>query len=116
MPVAYALWIVPLTALPTLAWLRRGADSFTTSSRGLMSMTWNDVLRGLGGGASSLASHALALWAMTVAAVAPVAVLRETAMRFGVVLARRTLRERVPARTWVGVLLIALGAVALRLG
>ena len=113
MPVAYALWIVPLTALPTLAWLRRGADSFTTSSRGLMSTTWNDVLRG---GASSLASYALALWAMTVAAVAPVAVLRETAMRFGVVLARRTLRERVPARTWVGVLLIALGAVALRLG
>ena len=79
-------------------------------------MGWNNVLRALGGGASSLASYALALWAMTVAAVAPVAVLRETAMRFGVVLARRTLRERVPARTWVGVLLIALGAVALRLG
>ena len=82
-------------------------------------MGWNNVLRALGGGASSLASYALALWAMTVAPVAPVApvaALRETAMLFGVVLARRTLHERAPARTWAAVLLIALGAAALRLG
>ncbi len=34
----------------------------------------------------------------------------------GVVLARLTLHERAPARTWAAVLLIALGAAALRLG
>ncbi|NNM65199.1 MAG: EamA family transporter [Burkholderiales bacterium] len=115
-PVAYALWIFPLTAFPTLVWLRRGAGTSATPSPGLKMMTWSDVLRGLGGGASSLASYALALWALTVAPVAPVAALRETAMLFGVALARLTLHERVPARTWVAVLLIALGAAALRLG
>lgn len=73
---AYALWIFPFIALPTLAWLLRGRR----------------------------------------ASMAPVAALRETSMLFGVVLAWRVLHERPPARAWVAVVLIALGAAALRLG
>ena len=115
-PVAYALWIFPLTALPTLAWLLRARAGAPSASDFFSHLHAAEVLRGLGGGASSLASYALALWAMTVAPVAPVAALRETAMLFGVVLARLVLHERAPARTWMAVLLMVAGAAALRLG
>ena len=132
-PVAYALWIFPLTALPTLAWLLRGRSLFSTSkvrpdgladqgSRSVrppqahLALGWPEVLRGLGGGASSLASYALALWAMTIAPVAPVAALRETSMLFGAALAWLVLHERPPARAWVAVVLMVAGAAALRLG
>ncbi len=133
-PVAYALWIFPLTALPTLAWLLRGSGLLAgrhvqraaladSGARNLHqpagvapALRWPDALRGLGGGASSLASYALALWAMTVAPVAPVAALRETSMLFGVALAWLVLHERPPARAWVAVVLMVAGAAALRLG
>uniref|UniRef100_E6PV53 EamA-like transporter family protein n=1 Tax=mine drainage metagenome TaxID=410659 RepID=E6PV53_9ZZZZ len=75
---AYALWIFPLTVLPTLAWLLRGRWASMAPRRLLESLRWTDLQRGLGGGASSLVSYALALWAMTIAPVAPVAALRET--------------------------------------
>jgi drug/metabolite transporter (DMT)-like permease len=125
-PMAYALWTFPLTALPTLAWLlrRRGLDALLALDgpppRGGAAPRWRaslrPVLRGLGGGASSLGSYALALWAMTVAPVAQVAALRETAMLFGVLLAWIFLHERPHPHGWIALGLIAAGAVMLRLG
>jgi drug/metabolite transporter (DMT)-like permease len=73
-------------------------------------------LRGAGGGACSIGAYALALWAMTVAPVAPVAALREASMLFGIVLARVFLGERPGRRRWGAAATIAAGAIILRLG
>jgi drug/metabolite transporter (DMT)-like permease len=67
------------------------------------------------GGACSIGSYGVALWAMTRAPIAPVAALRESSILFGLVLARFVLHERTgPARIAGGVLILA-GAAALRL-
>ena len=63
-----------------------------------------------------MAAYAIALWAMTVAPIAPVAAVRETAMLFGVAFARLFLGERPGRRGWAGVLIIAAGAAMLRVG
>ena len=106
-PLAYTLWLFPLSAVPTLLWLHR---------RGLpRPPSWREARRGLGGAGCAIAAYALVLWAMTRAPVAPVAALRETAILFGVVLARFLLGERPGPWGWGGALTIATGTVLLRL-
>jgi drug/metabolite transporter (DMT)-like permease len=106
-PLAYTLWLFPLTAVPTLLWLHRHAAPRRP--------TWREALRGLGGAGCAIGSYAIALWAMTRAPVAPVAALRETAILFGVLLARLVLGERPSRLGWGGALAIAAGAAILRL-
>ena len=106
-PVAYTLWTFALSAVPTLLWLSRF---------GVLRRPHRvQALRAAGGAACSIGSYGLALWAMTQAPVAPVSALRETAMLFGLVLARLVLGERPGARGWAAAGAIALGAAALRL-
>ncbi|MCX7382887.1 MAG: EamA family transporter [Alphaproteobacteria bacterium] len=107
-PVAYTLWVEPLSLVPSLLWLLRGRRIVLPSGR--------EVLRGLGGGGCSMAAYAIALWAMTIAPIAPVAAVRETAMLFGVAFAWLFLGERPGRRGWAAVAVIALGAAALRFG
>lgn len=85
-PLAYTLWLFPLTTVPTLVWLHRHGPPRPPS--------WREARRGVGGAACVIGSYALVLWAMTRAPVAPVAALRETAIVFGVALARLLLGER----------------------
>ena len=93
--------------MPTLLWLHR---------RGLPHPpSWREARRGLAGAGCVIGAHALVLWAMTRAPIAPVAALRETAILFGVVLARFLLGERPGHWGWGGALTIATGAVLLRL-
>jgi drug/metabolite transporter (DMT)-like permease len=106
--VAYTFWIFPLSAVPVLLWLNRGQPV-----RWLLRAEW---LRGLGGGACTLAAYSLALWAMTVAPIAPIAALREASMLFGIALARIFLGERPDRRRWAAAAAIAAGAAILRLG
>jgi drug/metabolite transporter (DMT)-like permease len=106
-PLAYTLWLFPLSAVPTLLWLHRRALPRPPS--------WQEAQRGLGASACVIGAYALVLWAMTRAPVAPVAALRETAILFGVVLARFLLGERPGRWGWGGALTIATGAVLLRL-
>ncbi len=107
MPLAYTLWLFPLSAVPTLLWLHR---------RGLPHPpSWREARRGLAGAGCVIGAYALVLWAMTRAPIAPVAALRETAILFGVVLARFLLGERPGHWGWGGALTIATGAVLLRL-
>jgi drug/metabolite transporter (DMT)-like permease len=108
-PLAYTMWLFILTAAPSLLALqyRRGRTAWRTTAP--------EALRALGAGACSIGSYALALWAMTHAPVAPVAALRETAMLFGLVLARVVLGERPGARRWAAAGAIAAGAALLRL-
>lgn len=107
-PVAYTLWVEPLSLIPSLMWLLRGRPIVLPSRA--------EWLRGLGGGGCSMAAYAIALWAMTIAAVAPVAAIRETAMLFGVGFARVFLGERPGRRGWIAVGVIAAGAAMLRVG
>jgi drug/metabolite transporter (DMT)-like permease len=106
-PLAYTLWLFPLSAVPTLLWLRRSTPLRVPNLR--------EAARGLGGAAASIGAYALVLWAMTQAPVAPVAALRETGILLGLVLARLFLGERPGRRGWGGAAAIAAGAAILRL-
>ena len=107
-PLAYTLWVEPLACAPTLLWLLRGRPLLLPNGR--------ELLRGIGGGGASVGAYAIALWAMTLAPIAPVAAARETAMLFGVAFARIFLGERPGARGWAAAVLIAAGAATMRLG
>jgi phosphonate utilization associated putative membrane protein len=68
------------------------------------------------GGAASIGSYAIALWAMTRAPVAAVSALRETSVLFGTLLGAWLLKERLGAQRLVGAGVIVAGAMALRFG
>lgn len=108
-PAAYTLWIFLLTGLPLAAWavLARG-----TAFGRYLRLNWR---LGLVGGAGTLGSYGIALWAMTGAPVAVVAALRETAILFGAAIAALWFRERLGAARLAAIMLIAAGAAALRL-
>ena len=68
------------------------------------------------GGAASIASYAIALWAMTQAPVASVAALRETSVLFAAVLGTLLLKERFGLQRALGTAVIVAGVMALRFG
>ena len=68
------------------------------------------------GGAASLGSYAIALWAMTRAPVASVAALRETSVLFAAVLGTWVLKERFGLQRAIGTAVIVASVMALRLG
>ena len=97
---------------PALVWLRRdraGRQAILAYAR----RRW--PLAALGGTAS-IASYAIALWAMTVAPVASVAALRETSVLFAAVLGVWLLKEKFGVQRGVGTAVIVAGVMALRLG
>lgn len=108
-PVAYTLWIFLLTAIPLLGWalLSRPAQ-FCHYAR----QNW---MLGVAGGAGTLLSYGVALWAMTQAPVAMVAALRETSILFGVLISAWVLKEQVGRRRLLAAAVIAAGAGILRL-
>ncbi len=106
---AYTLWMLLLTAPPLLVWaaVRRPRDL-----RDQIRARWR---LGLLGGACTLGSYTLALWAMTRAPIASVAALRETSILFGMALAALLLKERLGWIRHAAAVAIACGAAALRL-
>ena len=68
------------------------------------------------GGAASIGSYAIALWAMTRAPVASVAALRETSVLFAALLGTWLLKERFGVQRAAGTAVIVAGVMALRLG
>jgi len=109
-PAAYTLWIFLVSGVPFAAW--------TLQARGgpaLAEYVRHNWYFGLIGGAGTLASYGLALWAMTVAPIAVVAALRETSILFGVIISGLLLKERVGLRRFAAACTIALGAAVLRL-
>jgi drug/metabolite transporter (DMT)-like permease len=108
-PIGYTLWVCLLTAPPVMLvalWLRGRAI--------LPSLVANWPLWLLGG-AGTLGSYGVALWAMTLAPVALVAALRETSILFAVAISGLFLGEVVTVRRLLAVLVIGLGAAVLRL-
>ena len=108
-PVAYAMWLFLLNAIPLVAW------ALLTRRRALFAAVRRDWRLGLVGGVGNLGSYGLALWAMTQAPVAMVAALRETSILFGMAIAGLVLHERIsPVRLACAALIVA-GAASLRL-
>src|SRR5690606_1159201 len=105
----YTGWVFLLTALPlTGIFLLRDRAATLAYAR----PHWR---RGLFGGACTLASYALALWAMTQAPIALVAALRETSVVFGTLLAALLLKERVSRTRYAAIGVVVAGAVAIKL-
>jgi uncharacterized membrane protein len=108
-PAAYALWIFLLNGteqlLLILIWRRREFAAYLRGRR----------LQALAGGAATVTSYGIALWAMTVAPVALVAALRETSILFATVISALMLKERVTLQRLICTVVIIAGAVALRL-
>jgi drug/metabolite transporter (DMT)-like permease len=70
--------------------------------------------KGALGGACTFASYSLALWAMTHAPIAPVAALRETSIIFSAILAVIFLKESISPLRYVSIMIVALGAIVIK--
>ncbi len=68
------------------------------------------------GGAASIGSYSIALWAMTQAPVASVAALRETSVLFAALLGTWLLKEKFGWQRALGTAVVVAGVVGLRLG
>jgi len=108
-PVSYTLWFFAANALVIIAMgtLKRGSAVPRYLGR-----HWR---RALVGGACSVGAYAIALWAMTRAPVALVAVLRETSVIFAAVLAALVLKEKLTRRRLFATGAVLAGLILLRL-
>ena len=108
-PVSYVLWFFVLNAIVI------GAMGLMQRGRAVPAYLRRHWLRALLGGACSVGSYGIALWAMTRAPVALVAVLRETSVIFAAVLAALVLKEKLTRRRLAATGAVLAGLIALRL-
>ena len=106
-PIAYSLWLSVLVGLPWLAWVAARRKQGWAELRTQLPVV-------AFGGACSVGSYTLALWAMTRAPVAAVAAVRETAIVFAAALGVLVLRERLTAARALAAVTIALGVWVIR--
>jgi drug/metabolite transporter (DMT)-like permease len=106
-PVSYTLWLFLGIGVARLAW------TYLWRREELLAYLRSRWRVGLAGGAGTVTSYALALWAMTVAPVALVAALRETSILFATVISALVLKERVTPLRIACTGLIAVGAATL---
>ena len=105
----YIVWLFVLIPLPLLCLtLLTRPRAFVTQFR----MRWR---AGFFGGMCTTTSYGLALWAMTVAPIAPVAALRETSVIFATVFASLFLKERFGVVRYLAAVAVTLGAIAIKL-
>jgi drug/metabolite transporter (DMT)-like permease len=107
-PVAYTLWFFVLNGvvITAVGILQRGAAVPRHLAK--------DWRRLAGSGACAVLAYAIALWAMTLAPVALVAVLRETSVVFAAALGALFLNEPFTARRVGATLVVLAGLVVLR--
>jgi phosphonate utilization associated putative membrane protein len=110
----YVLWLIALDGLayPLLVWLRRDAPGRAA----IVAYTRQRWPLAALGGAASITSYAIALWAMTRAPVASVAALRETSVLFATVIGTLVLKEAFGSQRALGTVIIVGGVIALRFG
>ena len=106
------LSVLDAVAFPSLVWLQRN-PSARVALLAYGRRRWPVALLG---GAASVASYAIALWAMTRAPVASIAALRETSVLFAALLGTWLLKERFGLQRAVGTGVIVAGVMALRFG
>jgi drug/metabolite transporter (DMT)-like permease len=105
---SYTGWMFLLTAplLLAIAAAGRGREALQRIRSG-----WG---RGLLGGACTLVSYGLALWAMTHAPIALVAALRETSVVFAAIIAAYFLKEPITLLRYASIFTVTAGAVAIK--
>jgi drug/metabolite transporter (DMT)-like permease len=107
--ISFVFWLTFLSGLPLVGWLLlRDGPRFRRTARSRRGI-------GLIGGACSIGSYGLALWAMTQVPIATVAALRETSVLFAVAISMLVLREARGARRIVAAVLVVAGANTLKL-
>jgi drug/metabolite transporter (DMT)-like permease len=108
-PVSYTLWFFAANGVVILLYglARRGAE---------VPAYWRaHWKRALLGGSCAVAAYGIALWAMTRAPVAVVAVLRETSVVFAAVIAYFVLKEKLTRRRLLATGAVMLGLVVLKI-
>jgi drug/metabolite transporter (DMT)-like permease len=105
---SYSGWMFLLTA-PLLL-----AISAAGQGREVLQSIRKGWCRGLLGGACTLASYGLALWAMTHAPIALVAALRETSVVFAAIIAAAFLKEPITLLRYASIFTVGAGAVAIK--
>ena len=105
---SYTGWMFLLTAASSL-----GIFLVVRGRRILLQLGsgWRKVVIG---GACTLASYCLALWAMTRAPVAAVAALRETSVVFATVFAAYFLKEAISRLRYTSIAMVTAGAIAIK--
>ena len=108
-PVSYTLWFFAANGVVLLVygWTRGRGAAMATYAR----TRWP---RAVIGGVLALGAYGTAIWAMTRAPIALVAVLRETAVIFAAILSAIFLREKMTRRRLVATGAVMLGLIALK--
>ena len=107
--ISYGQWLFLINALPL------GVFAFVWRRHELLMHARARWRMGLIGGALSMGSYAIVLWAMTRAPVASVAALRETSVIFAALIGSFVFREGHVALRVAGAVMVAAGIAALRL-
>jgi drug/metabolite transporter (DMT)-like permease len=105
---SYTAWMLLITGILFFSLVARGRG------RHIARHLQAHVSKGLIGGACTLGSYSLALWAMTRVPIAPVAALRETSIVFSALLAVFILKERISPLRCVSIAVVTLGAIAIK--
>ena len=109
-PVSYTLWFFAANGIVFVLYsVARGRGA---AMAGYFRTRWP---RALFGGALAVGAYGIALWAMTRAPIALVAVLRETSVIFAAVLSAIFLREKMTRRRLAATGAVLLGLIALRI-
>ena len=108
-PFSYTGWMFLLTAIPFLV------VSFAKQGQKAVKYLRRSWVKGLIGGACTLGSYGLALWAITQAPIALVAALRETSVIFGTLIAAVFLKEQVSPLRYLSILAVTAGAIAIKM-
>lgn len=106
------LFVIDGVPYPALVWARRDA----AGRRAIVAYARTRWPLAAIGGAASLGSYLIALWAMTRAPVAMISALRETSVLFATAFSVWILKERFGAQRAAGAVTIVGGVVALRFG
>ena len=105
------LFVLDGLPYPLLVWLRRTPQQ----RREIIAYARTRWPLAALGGAASIGSYAIALWAMTKAPVASVAALRETSVLFAALLGTWLLKEKFGLQRALGTAVVVLGVMLLRL-
>jgi phosphonate utilization associated putative membrane protein len=108
----FILFVLDGFPYPLLVWLRRTPQQ----RRDILAYAKTRWPKAALGGAASIGSYAIALWAMTKAPVASVAALRETSVLFAALLGTWLLKEKFGWQRAAGTAVVVAGVMALRLG
>ena len=109
-PITYLAWFITITSLPItgMAFMRRGRKWPKIALGELRSAVPSSIL--------GAASYGFALFAFSIAAIAPMAAMRETSVVFGAILAALILKEPLGLKRTILAILLAAGLVLLQVG